>query len=427
MVVGQWLAIAGPGGAAAGFALGGALIAVIGYSYVDLTRAMPEAGGEFLYALNGLGQIPGFVVGWFMLLYYLATCAFEGVALGSMSQMLAPGVLATPLYHIGETGVAAIEVIVGMAAAAVIFALNAIGIRAAARFQAVATYGFLAVAICILALVGLHGSTANWAPLVAGHSPAEKGQGVMTIFVISIFMMDGFQAVPQAVEERSPHSSLRVVSRGIALSILAGALFYVFAIMATGMAMPRPIGAGKQLATVVAVRALPGGPMLAGALLLAGMASLLKTWNAMTIMAVRLLLAMSRHGFAPRIFARLAGANRVPAAALCAVSLCSLAGLMFGRAALDPIIAMASITLGFIYGATCLVAFRLRYRAGVRACAMPAAGLAASALIIAIAVPDPFRHSRGIPVEYAILAAWLAVGLIYFAIVRSRSRALSAV
>lgn len=422
MVVGQWLAIAGPGGAALGFLLGGALIAVIGYSYADLTRAMPEAGGEFLYAFNGLGRFPGFIVGWLMLLYYIATCAFEGVALGSVSKMLAPGMLAEPLYHIGKTGVAGLEVGVGLVAAIFIFALNAVGIGAAARFQATATYGFLAVALCILGLVGIHGSATNLVPLMAGLSRGEQWQGVLAIFVISIFMMDGFQAVPQAVEERSPNSSLRMVSSGIALSILAGTLFYVFAIVATGMAMPWHLLAGKQLATAVAARSLPMGRMLVTGLLLAGMASLLKTWNAMTIMAVRLLLAMSRHGFAPRIFANLSGANRVPVAALCGVSLCSLAGLSFGRAALDPIIAMASITLGFIYGATCLVAFRLRLGEGLRAFAMPALGLAASALIVCIAVPDPFRHSRGLPVEYAILAAWLAIGLVYWAIVQRRDR-----
>jgi amino acid transporter len=162
------------------------------------------------------------------------------------------------------------------------------------------------------------------------------------------------------------------------------------------------------------------------ALLLAGMASLLKAWNGMTIMAVRLLLAMSRHGFAPRAFAKLSGADRVPAAALCGVSLCSLAGLMFGRAAIDPIIAMASITLGFIYGATCLVALRLRYRGGARAWAMPAAGLAASAIIALVAIPDPFRHSRGMPAEYGVLAVWLGVGLVYWRILRRRSGLLSA-
>lgn len=420
IVVGQWLALAGPGGAALGFLMGGAMIAVIGWSYADLTRAMPEAGGDFLYALNKLGRFPGFLVGWFLLLYYVATCAFEGVALGSVAQMLAPGLLAEPLYTIGKTGVSPMAILVGLTAGSSIFILNSWGIRAAARFQAIATYGFLAVAICILALVGLHGHAANLSPFIVSQAAAEPWQGVLTVFVISIFMMDGFQAVAQAVEERSPHAPMHVVSRGIALSILAGTLFYVFAILANGLALPRPQIAGKPLATAIAAHALPGGSLLVTALLLAGMASLLKTWNAMTIMAVRLLVAMSRHGFTPRVFARLSGPGQVPFAAIAVVSTCSLAGLMFGRAAIDPIIAMASITLGFVYGGTCLVALRLRFHAGPRAFAMPAAGIGASTLIIGIAIPEPFRHSSGLPVEYAILIGWLIAGLAYWIMVQRR-------
>ena len=46
VVLGTWLDIAGPLGAVLGFALGGALMLLIGLCYAELMTTLPAAGGE---------------------------------------------------------------------------------------------------------------------------------------------------------------------------------------------------------------------------------------------------------------------------------------------------------------------------------------------------------------------------------------------
>ena len=47
VLVGEWLSVAGPGGAALGFIGGGIVIACIGACYAELTARIPVTGGEF--------------------------------------------------------------------------------------------------------------------------------------------------------------------------------------------------------------------------------------------------------------------------------------------------------------------------------------------------------------------------------------------
>ncbi|MBL8266292.1 MAG: hypothetical protein JNL55_07920, partial [Steroidobacter sp.] len=50
VVLGDWLRVAGPGGASLAFIAGALLMSLLAGVYAELSARMPEAGGEFIFA-----------------------------------------------------------------------------------------------------------------------------------------------------------------------------------------------------------------------------------------------------------------------------------------------------------------------------------------------------------------------------------------
>src|SRR5580692_1507335 len=90
LLLGEWLRVAGPGGAALALAAGGIFMALVGMCYAELAGRMPRAGAEFRYALDVLGRWPAWAVGWFLALFFVAMSAFEGTALAWLIGTLWP-------------------------------------------------------------------------------------------------------------------------------------------------------------------------------------------------------------------------------------------------------------------------------------------------------------------------------------------------
>lgn len=97
-VLGHWLSSAGPGGALLGFVLGATVVLLIAFCYGELAARLPHAGGEFLYALRGIGERAAFAVGWFLTLDAIAVSAFEGIVLAMFVTQLLPNIAGPLLY-----------------------------------------------------------------------------------------------------------------------------------------------------------------------------------------------------------------------------------------------------------------------------------------------------------------------------------------
>src|SRR6266403_1547245 len=165
ILLGEWLRRAAPGGAMLALIAGGALMALIGTCYAELAARMPRAGGEFLYALEGLGRAPAFIVGWFLTLFLVSLCAFEGTALAWLVTELAPAAQGRPLYHLLGESVSADSLTLGLLGAAAVCALNVSGVRSSVFFQRLVTYTFTAVMFGLIAAGLVFGTSRNLQPL----------------------------------------------------------------------------------------------------------------------------------------------------------------------------------------------------------------------------------------------------------------------
>src|SRR5437867_7484628 len=82
IVMDDWLARGGPGGAMLGFFAGGLALTPVAYVYGRLTERLPDAAGEVAYAAAVFPAGVSFAVGWLMLLAYVIVCPWEAVAIG---------------------------------------------------------------------------------------------------------------------------------------------------------------------------------------------------------------------------------------------------------------------------------------------------------------------------------------------------------
>jgi APA family basic amino acid/polyamine antiporter len=430
VVLGDWLRMAGPGGAMLGFLAGGLLMSLIAAVYAELTARMPEAGGEFLYAYRLFGPRTGFFVGWFVTLYLITVTAFEAVALPWMLQALMPGMRGPVLYSLLGENVTLDAVLVGVGGVLLITYLNFRDVRLAVMFQAVVTYGFLAAAALVI-VAGAHtGEAANLQPLFSSTNGESWWLGAFWIFANCAFFLNGFQAIPQAIEERAHGISGMTIAKVMVGSVVLASLFYCAIVVSSSLAKPWESLAASPLATAAAVEDILPDGMLAKLVLLTAAASLLKTWNAIALMASRILMAQGREKVIPAGFAALHPRYATPTNAVLFVGVCSLAGVFMGRGAILPLVNTASICMAFSFLVGCFGVLKLRSQESYSHAEFRVPGgatpivlaILASGLMAAIAFGEPaYRQRGGVPLEWILMSIWGVVGVVFWKIRRARA------
>lgn len=416
VLLGDWLTEAGPGGAMLGFAAGGVVMMLIGYGYAELVARIPESGGEFIYAYRVFGPAAGFVVGWFLLLYLVGVTVYEALALPWVLEVLVPPLKGADLYVSFGSPITTDAVAISLAIGLAVIGVNLMGVKTAVRVHSLLTFGFLAIALLAAGAMLASGRPANATPLLASANGRPWWLGAGGLFAFCAYGLNGFQAIPQTIEERSQRVGLATIARIIVISIGAAALFYGFIVLAVSVAAPWTVSIRAPLAAAAAARAVPFGRYVAAALLCATAASLLKAWNGVFMMAVRLLLAMARVGLFPGALARLDPRSRSPRLAVLAIGGLNLAGVFLGRGAVEPITDMCAMVLTLTYAMCCaaVLLLRRRERAGggaPRSDLLVWLGLAGAAVMALAAFVSPFwRGEAGLPLEWRLVIVWSIAG-----------------
>ncbi|NML09994.1 APC family permease [Sphingobium sp. AR-3-1] len=226
VLMGEWVAPAGPGGAVLAF-LGMTLLMVpIAAAYAELVARVPRAGAEFVFVEKAFGPWPGFVTGWYLTLYFVGIAAFEGLALSWFLENLVPSLSGqTPLYTLLGRPITAMDLIVGLAGAGVMTLLNASGATIAVGFQKIVTFAFLAASAALVLLGFAQGDTNNWQPLFESAQDRSFGGGMFVMLGVAGMWLAGFQTAASAVEERAPGTSFHTVARAMMAAVAVAALF----------------------------------------------------------------------------------------------------------------------------------------------------------------------------------------------------------
>lgn len=426
VVLGGWLAQAGPGGSALAFLLGGAVMIIVALCYGELAARFPMAGGEFLYTLQTFGPFPGFLVGWFLTLAQISVCTFEGIALAWFVRILAPGVAMGTAYTVAGSAVTWDALVIGLSSAMVIAFLHLRGARSAIRFQNIVTFGFIAVSILLIACGFSLGSLKNLLPLIGAMGGRSPLLGMLWVFAVSAYFLNGWQASIHAIEERRAEITIRTAVVSMILGIAAAAIFYACIVLSASMALPWRSLLSLELPAAAAFRSLGGG-ILGGVVLAAAIVSLIKTWSACAWVATRLLLAQSRYGLLPRALSELDAAHGVPRKAILLVTALAMIGIALGRGAILPIVD----TLAICYALSiilCLAVLIHRRKVDSERPAFTVPGgmvtivvaMVGASTMVGVGLVQPFLERGGVPVEWVLLVSWAFVGSVVWHLTRSR-------
>ena len=358
-----------------------------------------------------------FICTWAIILGYVSVVTFEAVALPTVLDSIIPGLDKYFLWQIAGWDVYLSWVLVGVAGAVAMTVLNIRGVRMAAIVQS-------AVVIVILLVGGLFvagslvvGDTANMEPLfVYGLS------GVTLVLVMVPFMFVGFDTIPQAAEEIDlPYKDIGSV---LMLSVAMAIAWYGLIVLGVSLLLNEDIFGTTEIIAAEANSMIFGE---AGrlAMLVAGLAGIVTSWNAFIVGGSRAIYALARANLLPAALSKLHPKYRTPYNAILLIGGLSIIGPFFGRPVLVWLVDAGGLGIVIAYAMVALSFLILRRKEPnlERPYKVPFGNfIGILALILSISLG--FLYMPGSPSallwpqEWIIIIGWSILGVILFLVAR---------
>jgi len=384
-----------------------ALVAMLltALSYTQMSRIFPIAGSVYSYAGRTIGELPGFIAGWAVLLDYILFPTLNYVAFAIGIHAIAPGIP----EPISVVVTLAVNTLVGL-----------LGIETTARTSILC----LLIALVILAVFfaaaavalinGTAGAHLSVAPFfdAARFSPSIMF-GVLAIAVSSFL---GFDAISTLAEETKGGPAM--VGKGTLIALcVVGILFiaemYVGSLFVLGR-MSFPPGSPTFEAFFDVTETI-GGPWLKFLLsVVGGLFTTLPSALAAQVATARLIYSMARDGRLPHVLAHVSETQKVPDRALLLVSAVTLVFGLTLVSRLDFLVSIISFgaLIGYLLVHASVIVHHTRNarRLPWKPLIVPAVGFLFIAYILATISTN------------AMIAglSWLVVGLIAYVIQKWR-------
>jgi amino acid transporter len=410
-----------------GFAGGIVVIMIVGLCYAELASLFPVAGGEVAYVYEIFGLKPSFIIGWFLALAYIAVTSFEAISVGWIVGIIFPGTKGKALYMIGGDTVYLGSLVLGIMGMICLTWLNYRGLKSAAVFQEVLTYGLLILSVIFIGAGLIWGTTDNLVPLFSKAGPGAVIAGILAIFMTAPNWLAGFNTIPQTMEEKSPGTPLKRVAGMILLSIFLAGCFYLLVILSASMVTPWRSLLSLELPAAGAFEAAFRSPLLAKVVLLAGLCGMLTTWNTVFICSSRIVFALGRAHIIPPVFQKIHPINGSPFLAVLFIGIIGTMGAFLGRRAILPIVNVVSSCFALAFFFTCLGVIRLRRQRPEypRQFRVPGGmitafiGIISCLIMLFLSLYQPYRMAEGgFPIEWGIILFWFVLGIGFWILAR---------
>lgn len=413
-LLGGWISSGGTIGAVVAFAIGGALMVIIGVCYGELGSAFPIYGAEIVYARAAYGKNLSFFTGWMLLLFYLSTIAFEAISAGWVLTTIFPLINGPTLFELRDSAVTVGQLGIAVLGSLAIAALNLRGGTASVRFQEVLTWTLCLFCVGFLVLAIVYGDFGHAEPWFSTSPAGSIVPGIISVLVVTPFLYAGFNALPQGVADVAKGENLNRVGMVITIAILAGSAFYCCIIFAASLTAPRDVLLSSSFPTSIAFEHLFGSTIIGKVVLFVGLVGIVSTWNPLFYSAVRLVMAMRTATSIPAADRR----GELGPAVVLVLSVTVVASA-FGKAALLPIVSTGAFCLVVIYLIVSICFLRLRKFAPQIARPFKApfgngTGWLACSISIALIAISLWEHwirkLSVVPTEWLLLGAWMLFG-----------------
>jgi len=421
LLVGDWMTEGGgPIPAMIAFAIGALFLLPVGAVFGELTAAIPVSGGSVEYVDRAFGRTASFITAWFLALGNAIIVPWESIAIANLAGELMPFLKTIKLYEVMGAPIYLPTLVLGCAGAAYVIYLNVKGAASAAKLQGFLTKVLLGGMGVTILLSFIKGSPANLTPVFTPTGNANSlWLGVLPVLVMTPFFYAGFDTIPQQAEEAAEGLDWRKFGVIISMALLAAGGFYLLAIYGFGSFIP-----WQQFVTynipALTVLGVVGLGIFGKIMMAVAMISPLGPMNSFFGASTRIMLAMGRKGQLPPSFAKLHPQYKTPTAANLLMAVLALAGPFLGPNMLVPLTNISS--LGFIIGCLMVSCACLKLRATEpdlnRPYTVPGGKVGIWAAIIACAVivglmVVPFSPAALSAQEWAIVAVWLVLGVIF--------------
>jgi APA family basic amino acid/polyamine antiporter len=357
-------AVGSPARAFAVWIFGGVLTLFGALTYAELSAALPEAGGEYVYLNAAYGPFFGFIYGWTQtwvaksasiatlgtaFFTYLADF-FPGLAAVLFTVPLPIGPHAGPL-EIRRGQLLAIGVILFLAS------VNYAGVRAGGGVQV----GVTALKLCLiggLIAAGLSSSRGSWANFRTSTPPDPGGvPGLFVALVAALWAYDGWNNAGMLGSE------IERPQRNLPWALIAGTLSIMAIYLLTNLAYfyilsASEVGSSERVAADTMRRAL--GPPGGAAVSVAAMISIFAALNGSILSGSRVPYAMARDGYFFKSLSRIHPRFHTPGNSIVLLGVWSSVLLLSGQ--FRQLYTMVIFPSWILYGMTAAAVIVLRYK-----------------------------------------------------------------
>lgn len=373
-------------------------------SYAAMSRAFPLAGSVYTYAHRGLHEIAGFFSGWLILLDYILVPSllylFSAVA-------LRPIFPAVPSW-VWMAGFISFNAVVNLLGIEITARIN--------RYMLVMELSTLGLFV-VLGLITLYGGAgAGGLTLKPIYDPQvfswSMVAGATSIAVLSFLGFDGISTL--AEESRGTENA---VGRATVISLLlVGALFMLQTWVAADLAQGMHFSAPETAFYDVAERA-GGAPLRLVTILAIVIAQAIANAMAAQAAVSRILFSMARDGKLPKILAKVHPRYKTPyVSTLMVAGVSLLVGLLFAERVddLTRVVNFGALASFVLLHLAVINHYFRRRRSGdwLRHVVFPLTGL----FIILFVLYEMDRAAK------ILGAAWIAMGVLYYALLAWRSK-----
>jgi GABA permease len=354
LFVGSGVVIASAGPAASvSFVLTGLLVVLVMRMLGELASALPAAGSFYEYARLAMGDLAGFITGWMYWYFWVGVVAFEAIAGADLIRFWLPQF---PQW------------LLALALLLVMTAANLRSVRAYGEFEfwlASIKVGAIVVFLAIgtLYVAGLWGGQGPHLANLTAHGGFAPGglTPILTGAVAATGFYFGVEIVTVAAAESAEPAA--AVARATASVIGRVLVFYIGSIMLVVAIVPWNSPAiHTPYVSALAAMGVPAAAHIMNAVILTAVLSAL---NSGLYVSSRMLLALTRHGDAPKQLAQV-NARGTPTRAILAGTVVGFVAVMMSYlspGAVFPFLVKSNGTVAlFVYVLIALSELRLRRR-----------------------------------------------------------------